>query len=515
MSSPEGHKNELYDDVSVRLGKRAALLGHDIRNAVSDILGGLTLADLEPLDPESRQQLRRVKSASEQLALLSDEVLALVMGEAHPANGAGDGLQLMPFLEDIEARWSAHAREKGLGFSLELGADLPVTIGTERGALDRILANLIGNAVKHTEAGEVTLSVGMRAQEALNLTVRDPGPGFSDGALARLFEANGRPPENDTPGSGLGLHIVRSLADRINARIEVGNRTIGGAEVALLLPRAAWAPGVSGRPETAETLPDLHGKYVLVAEDNETNQLLIRQMLDTLGAACRLAADGQEALDCLERERFDLALIDIEMPRLSGLDLIRTLRAEERDPDQPLPVLAITAYVLSANREEIYEAGADGILAKPIMSLESFGEAIGTVLQMQTRARHAPATATDAPPLDSLHLERLLALAGDANGRELLERLRQDFRTVQSGIQNALSAPDFALLRARTHVLISLSGAVGAEDLQTLAEALNAAAHGKERMIARTLGPRVIRRIDTLLCRLDGEYDRRFTDSLS
>jgi len=201
--------------------------------------------------------------------------------------------------------------------------------------------------------------------------------------------------------------------------------------------------------------------------------------------------------------------------RLSGLDLIRTLRAEERDPDQPLPVLAITAYVLSANREEIYEAGADGILAKPIMSLESFGEAIGTVLQMQTRARHAPATATDAPPLDSLHLERLLALAGDANGRELLERLRQDFRTVQSGIQNALSAPDFALLRARTHVLISLSGAVGAEDLQTLAEALNAAAHGKERMIARTLGPRVIRRIDTLLCRLDGEYDRRFTDSLS
>ncbi|MHC0054552.1 ATP-binding response regulator [Actibacterium sp. D379-3] len=494
--------------------KRAALLGHDIRNAVSDILGGLSLADLSPLDVESRQQLQRVRSAGEQLARLSDEVLALITGEAGPGAALAQNLNLRSFLDDMQARWSAHAHEKGLEFALELGADLPPVIGTQQGPLERILANLIGNAMKHTDMGEVTLAVGMRARETLSLTVRDTGPGFSDDALARLFEAGGRPPASGTPGSGLGLHIVHELADQIGGRVEVGNHTLGGARVSVLLPRPAWAPGLGDLADAGAPLPDLTGKSVLVAEDNRTNQLLIRQMLDTLGAECRIAPDGQDALSLLAREHFNLALVDIEMPRLSGLDLIRSLRAREADTDSPadtLPVLAITAYVLSANREEIYEAGADGILAKPIMSLESFGQAIAAVL-----AKHATAAPPDLPPaarmpaLNGLHLDRLLALAGDANGRELLDRLRQDFLSVQSGVQGGLNLPDFALLRARTHVLISLAGAIGSDHLQCMAETLNTAAHNKDNTLTRIVGPKVVQQIGRVLARLDDEYAGRF-----
>lgn len=499
--------------------ERAALLGHDIRNAVSDILGGLALADLTPLDLHSKQQLQRVQSASEQLARLSDEVLALIIGDEEIDAHQITTLALTPYLEEIEARWSAHAREAGLRFHLAQAADLPAEIGTAKGALDRILANLLGNATKHTPNGEVTLSVGMRSHETLSLTVRDTGPGFSDSALATLFEIGGRPANATAPGSGLGLHIAYELADQIGGRIEVANHALGGAQVTLLLPRVAWAPGLLNAGAPADDLPNLSGKCVLVAEDNKTNQLLVCQMLDTLGAEARVADDGVTALKLLEEYHFNLALIDIEMPRLSGLDLIRVLREHEheRGPDaEILPVLAITAYVLQSNRNEIYDAGADGILAKPIMSIESFGQAIQAVMvRRDTKALTLPKTEQKTAPLNSLHLDRLLALAGDDNARELLSRLVQDFRTVQSGLHQAMQPPDFALLRARTHVLISLAGAVGSDHLQCLAETLNNAAHNKDHSLTRVLTPRISSQIERVLDRLEGEFANRFETELT
>ncbi|ALG89548.1 MULTISPECIES: ATP-binding response regulator [Actibacterium] len=492
---------------------RAALLGHDIRNAVSDIIGGLALADLEPLDDASKQQLQRARSAGEQLARLSDEVLALVTGEAGPGDAQPRDLNFVSFLKDVEARWAAHAHSHGLGFILDLAADLPPMIGTKQNALERILANLIGNSMKHTKAGNVTLSVGIGARETLHLTVRDDGPGFSEAAQSLLFERGGRPPESETPGTGMGLHIVHDLVHQINGRMEVRNRPEGGAEVGILLPRAAWAPGVSV-PGRADKLPDLSGWTVLVAEDNATNQLLIRQMLDTLGAQCLIAADGREALELLNSNEFDLALIDIEMPRLSGLDLIRTLRSREEFgfAADTLPVLAITAYVLSANRDEIYEAGADGILAKPIMSLEAFGEAISAILDKSIGSIGAvrPIEKPNTPAVSAVHLDRLLALAGDKDAQELLDRLRQDIGNVRAGVHEGLQRTDFALLRGRTHVLISLAGAIGSAELQRVAETLNDAAHQKDLMLIQPLAPRVLKLIDDVLLMLDTEYSDRF-----
>ena len=494
------------DDVALR--ERAALLGHDIRNAVSDILGGLSMADLSPLDAASDQQLVRVRSAAEQLARLSDEVLALVTGEAGPALGGEAGLRVAPLLEAVEARWAAHARERGMSFRLIRGEDLPGVIGVDRGALERILANLIGNAIKYAARGEVCLTVALEAQETLSFCVSDEGPGFSEAALARLFERHGRAPDNDIPGSGLGLHIVHDLAEHIHGQTEVSNRPEGGARVCLRLPRTAWAPGVSGH--MAQDLPDLTGKCVLVAEDNETNQLLIRQMLETLGAQCNVAPDGQAALELLAGKHFNLALIDIEMPRLSGLDLIRALRRCDGAAAR-LPVLAVTAYVLSANRAEIYDAGADGILAKPIMSLEALGQAIAGVMRKRLRPSGTPRLDPLAePPFDALHLDRLLALAGADSAQELLTHLRQDFEAVRQGLIRGLEDSDAALIRAQTHVLISLAGAIGADCLQGRAGEINTAAHAGDMAVARSIGPRVLERLRQIVEILDAEYATRF-----
>ncbi|WP_246176383.1 response regulator [Rhodovulum strictum] len=486
---------------------RAAMLGHDMRAAIADILGGLALADLSRLDPDSQLQLQRVQSSAEQLVRLTDETLALVTGDDAPRADAPLPTSLGPFLDRIGARWRAHAGQRGLGFRLERADDLPAEIGTDPAALERILSNMIGNAVKYSPAGEVRLRVHLGPQEALCLRVRDTGPGFSDAALARLFDYAGRPEDSGQPGTGLGLHIVRELAQRIRAQIQVANGAEGGAEVSLILPRRSWAPGVEAPAAMAE-LPDLTGCTVLVAEDNPTNRLLVQQMLETLGAEVTLVEDGEEAAEALAARRFDLVLVDIEMPRLSGIDVIRRLRAAEAEAGEPAsPVLAITAFVLSANRDQIYSAGADGILAKPIMSLDAFGEAIARVLSKRPAFRAAPWVGA---PFDRVHLDRLLALAGPEDGRELLGRMREDLGTVLSGIGEGSARDDMALIRARTHVLISLAGAVGNTALQSDAEALNTAARIGQRTAVAGLVPGVMHRIEMLRAALGGELETRF-----
>ena len=466
---------------------RAALLGHDMRNAISDILSGLEISDLSGLQPEARQQLRAVQSAARQLARLSDEVLALVSGEALPSDTGPAVIQLHDFLQELADRWPASTANP-VGLTLTIGTDVPRLIGTPERALERILVNIIGNSIKHTRQGLVSLNVTLDARETLTFTLSDSGPGFSQEALARLFEMGGRPAASDTPGTGMGLHIVRELVDNLHGRMQVANNPEGGAQVSIILPRAAWAPGVSSGTQAPAGPPNLTGKTVLVAEDNLTNQLLVRQMLETLGARCLVAADGEQALNLLRRLPVDLALVDIEMPRMSGLDVILAWRADEAEQRKArLPMLAVTAFVLSSNRKQIYDAGADAVLAKPIMSLESFGEAIATLL-----AKFDPDTAMAhgaGPYDDTLHLDRLLALAGEAHGRELMSRLMQDFATVRQGMDRALNEMDFAVMRAHTHVLISLAGAIGSQNLQAKAETLNDAANAQDNTTIRRLTP--------------------------
>ncbi|WP_172841112.1 ATP-binding protein [Rhodovulum sp. P5] len=492
--------------------KRAAMLGHDMRAAISDILGGLALSDLSSLDPDSRRQLQRVESAAEQLARLTDETLALVTGETEKRGAPAHHSRLGPFLSRISARWQAHAEERGLGFRLELGEDLPGTIGTDAAALERILSNLISNAVKYSGAGTVTLRVHMGPKEALCLHVIDTGPGFSDAAISQLFEFAGRPADNSIPGTGLGLHIVRELSQRIRGQLQVENVRGGGAKVSLVLPRTAWAPGVEA-PGRFDDLPDLSGCPVLLAEDNETNQLLIRQMLETLGADCTLVSDGQAAAEALETGQYGLALIDIEMPRLSGIDVIRRLRTGQ-GPCNSIPVLAVTAFVLSANRDQIYAAGADGILAKPIMSLEAFGEAISRVLSKRVCRGCGPRVREDAP-FDRVHLDRLLALAGPDRGLELLTRMREDFHTVRKGLEEGCTKGDTAMIRARTHVLISLAGAIGNESLLARAEQLNGAARRQMPVDYISLCPPVMRQIGVLCDALSAEAASRYGELAS
>ncbi|WP_179380317.1 response regulator [Jannaschia marina] len=445
----------------------AQLLAHDIRSAVSDVIGGVRLMDRDALEPDLRRQLDRVQTAAELLARLVEELLH---GTPRDTVGPIGNLNLHRFCADELRRWHGAAEGTGIVVNLDRTADVPKIVQLPLLPLRRVVANMMSNALRHSGGTRVTLGSALQPDGTLRISVQDDGRGLP-GRILR--DGPPGPAEDETspaPRNGMGLQIVAAHARGMGARCEFGTSPMGGAEVVLAIPRAVWSR--LEEPEADAALPDLSGHRILVADDSATNRLLVQGMLTQMGAECELAADGIEALNWLARERFDLALVDIEMPALGGLDVLRSERLRQaRGVAPPTSMVAMTAYVLRDNRDAIVEAGADGILAKPLGRIEAFGAAI----------RHFLADAPDAsswvpeaaPPLSAATLVELMQAAGSEYEADLLARLSEDLADVEAAMTAALAVDDRDTLRAQTHVLLSLSSAVGALPTQQAARHLN------------------------------------------
>jgi CheY-like chemotaxis protein len=222
---------------------------------------------------------------------------------------------------------------------------------------------------------------------------------------------------------------------------------------------------------------------VLLAEDNLTNQMVATQMLRALDAEVTVCSDGIEALERFEAASFDLVVVDIEMPRLSGLDVIRAIRARP-DARARVPIVALTAYAMREHRDRIAEAGADGLISKPITSIEALGR--GLAAQVAPRGP-APAAAeppakqpepAEEPVVDLSVYEALSAAIGAETMAELLDKVIADLTSAAEELSRALPELDAPAIRSASHILISVAGALGAIRLQACARRLNAAAHG-------------------------------------
>ncbi|WP_444464006.1 hybrid sensor histidine kinase/response regulator [Rhodobacter capsulatus] len=482
---------------------RIMLLGHDLRAAVSDILGGLHLLADEELSPAMRMQFERMRAAGEDMARLIEEGFEIVTDQT--VGPLRQTVQLARLLYDLEMRWTGRAQEKGLGFHVAMAPDVPVLVRLDRIALERVLSNMLSNALKYTDRGTVRLSLTVEADARLHFSVLDDGPGFDPKLRARLFRQGSRGAVPGKAGNGLGLYISRDMARRLDGRIELSNRPEGGACVALSLPLDGLRP-----PEIAiETpLPDLSRMTVLVAEDSALNQAVLGHMLSAMGARCDSAADGVEALEMLDNGSYDLAVVDAEMPRLSGIDLIRTLRASG-GRHHAIPVVVCTAYVLRAHREAIIAAGADAIVSKPMTAIEPLAEAIRQALERHSADPADPARRPCPPVVDETVFEGLLGVAGPGAAQELLHRLIADLSRVERGLVAGLSEPNLAIVRADSHVLLSVAGAVGAVRLQELAEELCACARREDILAMQLIGRSVLTQIDRLIA-FAGRRQRRF-----
>ncbi len=482
--------------------ERLSLLSHDLRSALTDILGGLRLIERQGLDDKVITQLDRIDAASRTLArLLEPDVVEEALGVA-PLTQHRVAVGLAAFLDGIGKRWQARAAEKGLGFAIVTGDDLPEAVTLDRVTLERVTGNLISNAIKFADKGKVELRVAVEPDGALCLRVLDEGPGISPAALGSLYGYAARAGRLNKPGSGLGLFIARELAANMGATLDVHNREQGGVEAVFRIPSGGWERRPV-REVAQEVIPDLTGLRILVAEDNLTNQLVVKHMLDAMGADYVMAADGREALSFLETGHFDIALLDIEMPRMTGLELIREIRAKD-PPLGKMPLVALTAYAMQKHRERIAAAGADGVIAKPLLSLAGFGNEICRFLGHVPGGVERKVVANDVGRMGADDLidrrvyDRLIETIGPEARGELLDKLGEDTRNVKMGLRAALAENDMNGIRSNTHMLVSVAGAIGASGLQGDARDLNAAARSDGADAVRMLGEKCLEGLDRL-----------------
>ena len=446
-------------------------LAHDIRAAMSDVIGGLRLLEPDRLDAQTRTQIDRVQSAADTLASLVDHVLLEAAGERPMTQDRGP-VVLEPWLAGIMHRWHGRATEQGRVLRITRSGDLPAHVKVSPVALTRLVGNLVSNALRHTQHGEVEVQVAA-ADGALEIHILDEGDGFPIEVLHGERPAQ----PSATAGSGLGLGIARGLSEELGIALDLSNHAGGACARLRLGPDLLEAT-----PRQVETEQvSLAGLRVLVAEDNLTNQTILRMMLEKLGAEAEMVGDGRAALGALMERPFDIALLDIEMPEMSGLEVMEQVRALPGEA-AAMPLVAITAYVLRDNREAIYAAGADGIIGKPVPTADDLGRAILRYVSNEPLPEgpdplgDVQGGAEDAAFLDHACMDRLLEAAGPEGRGELLRHLSDDLQETLRAMERAVADHDADELRAQTHILIAISGAVGADRLCHYAEALNIAA---------------------------------------
>lgn len=450
----------------------AAMIAHDLRCALQGVTGGVAVLEKAITDPDLREQLARVFEAASGVSTLANILLG-----ADPARSGV--VEIGAFVERLRRRWSAEARAKGLVLVLDAAGAERLALRVDGLLLGRVIGNLLCNAIGHTEAGSVTLSVEHDAERGLSFHLRDDGPGVDPAVLERDLAGDGRSAEGE---HGLGLRIVRALSEQLGGELLLRNRSGGGFEARLgFAPRvcveASPPPPPVERGE-ARREHDLRGVRILLAEDNPTNQMVATQMLTALKAEVTIASDGVEALEHFERDAFDLVVVDIEMPRMSGLDVIRAIRARQ-DPRSAVPIVALTAYAMREHQDRIARAGANGLISKPISSIEALGRALAAHVAVDRTGAVPPAEAA-SPVVDLAIYAALRQAIGPDMMAELMEKVVADLQSARSDLTLALEPLNRDVIRSASHILISVAGAVGVTRLQNAARDLNNAAHGAE-----------------------------------
>ena len=482
-----------------RDGATLELFGHDLRGALSDVVGGLRLISAAGLDPLTRAQIERVQVTAEGLARLLEQGLAVMLGQT-PAQQT-QVVNLRRFLSDLDLRWSGRAAEAGVAFAMQVSPDLPISLLVDHVALDRVMSNLLGNAFKYGGRGRVDCDLSLRADGGLRITVRDDGPGFPAAVFDPARPFQNRPPKGMAePGSGLGLRIVANLTRLMGGKLTIRNLVPNGAQAQVDLPPSASATEDS---DLVAVGPFLQARRVLIADDNPTSQAIAARMVVTLGGDVVVVADGVEAIRRLQRESFDLLIVDVEMPQLSGLEVIHRLRRMTGTVAQ-MPVVAMTAHGMPADRKALLAAGADDVLIKPLLSPVGFAALLRGVLKLAACADPLPVAAKAAPtvPVHGLQqdrLRRLLEMAGPDVSRELLDRLVSDLDGVHRGLRHAGDAPDWPAIRHQSHILIAMAGTVGAIQVQTEAEELNQIGNRTDATGLAGLLPIILRHLDSLI----------------
>ena len=368
-----------------------ANMSHEIRTPLNGIVGGLQLLKKSDLSADQKELLRIVGVSADALSNLVTGVLDIAKVESGTLALDQHTFDLAKLVRETSDTVSVQASEKGLDLKVDISVKGSAFVNGDKNRLAQVLINLLGNAIKFTPAGGVTLTLMQKDSSLYHFSVADTGPGIAAEKQDVIFERFGQAEEGvglGSGGTGLGLAISQEIITLMGGRIEVESNPGQGArfyfDLALPLGDPAKTAKAASEPTEAarsgeEDSPSQSTKAILLAEDNKINQLIIEKIFATrsdYGLTC--VENGQKALDYLAANPCDLVLMDVNMPVMNGDDATRMIR-HSGTSYADLPIVMLTANTLAEQKEKSLESGANAFLTKPI-NIETLWQTLDELL---------------------------------------------------------------------------------------------------------------------------------------
>jgi len=490
-----------------------AKMSHEIRTPLNAVLGFSEMAGMADSAEARNRALGGLHDSGQALLTLVNDILDLSRVESGNIILERTPFDLRQMMESAVEFLTVEAERKGLRLTMGISRDVPALVRGDPARLRQILVNLVANAIKFTREGVVDITLDVvgpnspsRAKSPtgalmggvqLLLSVRDTGIGIPEDVQHLVFE-NFTQADSSTSrkygGTGLGLAICRQLTRFMGGDIWLVSEPGAGSTFFVTLPFAEAEGPADTQARDQDTPKQLRSLHVLLAEDTPANTVIAQAFLRRLGHTNRHAANGQEALDFLRHERFDLVLMDVEMPFMDGLEATRKLRAGEAgELNRYVPVLAMTAHALVSFREKCAEAGMSGFVPKPV----SFRD-LAEILAGQSASAELQ-THQDAPRSrpDLVDLRTALGMLGGHRELfdEVLDIFLADLPAKRQALAKAALQGDLIALRLAAHSFKSACASVGAVPASRAAGNLEDAA--RDGVV--TLVPGLSETLDSLL----------------
>lgn len=456
-----------------------ATMSHELRTPLNGVIGVADLMAGTKLDREQREFAQIIRASANTLLELIDNVLDISRIEAGRIEITKEDFDVRELVEATTAMLAPQARSKGLTLTAHVADGAPRRLHGDARHLRQILINLVGNAIKFTEAGQVDIHVrpvDKNCPQRLRFEIVDTGIGIPEAAHARIFDTFTQADPSITRrfgGSGLGTAIAKQLVQALGG--DIGLESLSGSgstfwfELGFDLPPAATPAAM--RPSNVVSLADhlqavnaLGSRArVLVAEDNPINQRVVTGLLNQAGYETVIAHDGEDALATLESDAagLRLAIIDMHMPRLSGPEVVQRWRFMENGH---LPIIMLTADARPEARQACDDSGADAFLTKPISQRELM-DTIGRLLNTQVPEAAPERGPAAAGPLDESVLDDLAQMGGSAFVRDLLDKFEEESVRLVHDIEHALNARSYGKWHDTLHMLKGGASDVGARRL--------------------------------------------------